>query len=170
MLLLLFAFVTPVRAQSSSTQRPPGPQSGTRTPSAQTKLKQYLVDLQNNPDDRELREKIIKLVQTMKPAPALPQEAQDELAKGNDLAKQASQQEALAHYERAALLAPWWPDAYYNLANLQEKLEKFDEASASLSPKEKVTNWKTPDAALNSAYSPHRARRMQQRFTTALRD
>jgi hypothetical protein len=35
-------------------------------------LKQYISDLQKNPDDFALREKIIKHVQTMKPAPEIP--------------------------------------------------------------------------------------------------
>jgi hypothetical protein len=134
--LLLVAVVISTRAQTSS-PRPLKPQIGARTPSPQTKLKQYLADLQNTPENTALREKIIKLVQTMKPAPALPQEAQDELAKGSDSVKQATQPEttrdALAHFERAALLAPWWPDAYSNLASIQEKLEKLDDARASLS-------------------------------------
>ncbi len=38
----------------------------------QQTLNQYISDLQKNPDDYALREKIIKHVQTMKPAPAIP--------------------------------------------------------------------------------------------------
>ncbi len=38
----------------------------------QETLNQYISDLQKNPDDYALREKIIKHVQTMKPAPAIP--------------------------------------------------------------------------------------------------
>jgi len=135
-LLIPLLFVVVASAQTASPQRPARTHAGVRTPSFQTKLKEYLADLQNNPDDSTLREKIIGFVQTMKPAPALPQEAQDEMAKGNDLVKQATQQEALrnalACFERAALVAPWWPDAYYNLASVQEKREKLDDARASL--------------------------------------
>lgn len=42
--------------------------------SPQQTLNQYVSDLQKNPDDNALREKIIKHVQTMKPAPAIPEE------------------------------------------------------------------------------------------------
>ena len=37
--------------------------------SPQATLKQYISDLQKNPNDNALREKIIKLVQIIKPAP-----------------------------------------------------------------------------------------------------
>jgi membrane protein implicated in regulation of membrane protease activity len=43
-----------------------------QTGSPQDTLNQYISDLQKNPTDYALREKIIKHVQTMKPAPAIP--------------------------------------------------------------------------------------------------
>ena len=39
-------------------------------------------ELQNNPDDQALREKIIKLALNMKPKPAIPDEAKDLMARG----------------------------------------------------------------------------------------
>ena len=39
-------------------------------------LTQYVSDLQKNPNDYALREKIIRHVQTMKPVPAVPEEAE----------------------------------------------------------------------------------------------
>ena len=42
----------------------------------QETLNQYISDLQNNPNDYALREKIIKHVQTMRPAPAIPLEVE----------------------------------------------------------------------------------------------
>jgi len=42
----------------------------------QETLNQYISDLQNNPNDYALREKIIKHVQTMMPAPAIPPEVE----------------------------------------------------------------------------------------------
>ncbi len=138
MLLSLFcADGLPTRAQTAKPATTARPQTGAITLSPQARLKQYVANLQKTPGDRALREKIIKLALTMKPAPALPQEAQDELAKGNGLATPAAGQQALldalAHFDRAALLAPWWPDAYSSLGSVQEKLERFDDARASLS-------------------------------------
>lgn len=40
----------------------------------QETLNQYISELQKNPNDNALREKIIRHVQTMKPAPAIPEE------------------------------------------------------------------------------------------------
>jgi tetratricopeptide (TPR) repeat protein len=137
MLLSLFcAIAVPARAQTAKPATPARPQASATTLSPQARLKQYVASLQKTPGNQALREKIIKLALTMKPAPALPQEAQDELAKGNELAKQATGQQALidalAHFERAALLAPWWPDAYSSLGSMQEKLERIDDARTSL--------------------------------------
>ena len=137
LILLSFAIVIPAQAQSSTSQHPSRPQAGTRTLSPQAKLNQYLADLQNAPDDTALRERIINLVLTMKPAPAIPQGAQDELSNGQSgLAKTGPwrdvYRDALAHFQQAALLAPWWPDAYYGLAGVQEKLDKLDDARTSL--------------------------------------
>ena len=56
--MLLFVFISAVQAQ------PP-----------QHTLNQYIADLQKNPGDYALREKIIRHVQTMKPAPPIPAEA-----------------------------------------------------------------------------------------------
>lgn len=55
--VLIFALMSTVQAQ---------------TP--QETLNQYVSDLQKNPNDNALREKIIRHVQTMKPAPAIPEE------------------------------------------------------------------------------------------------
>lgn len=39
---------------------------------------------------------------------------------------------AIKEFERAASLAPDWPDAYYNLGRVQEKAEKYRDAITSL--------------------------------------
>ena len=49
--------------------------SNARAQSPQQTLDQYVSDLQKNPNDNALREKIIKHVQTMRPSPAIPEEA-----------------------------------------------------------------------------------------------
>ena len=50
----------------------------------QQTLNQYVSDLQKTPNDYALREKIIKHVQTMRPAPAVPEEATAPLCHGQD--------------------------------------------------------------------------------------
>ena len=136
LLSLFFVVVVSAQTQPAGAPRSPRPQVRPRTPTPAAMLKQYLADLQAMPDDRALREKAIAFVQSMKTPPAVPQAAQDELAKGTEAVKQTDQkafQEAATHFNQAALLAPWLPEAYFNLGLVDEKLEKFEDARAALS-------------------------------------
>jgi tetratricopeptide (TPR) repeat protein len=107
-----------------------------QTKSPQDTLKQYISDLQKNPNDDALREKIIKHVQTMKSKPSIPEEARRHFVKGMTFqkeAKSASDYElAIKAYEEALLSAPWWPEAYNNLALSQEAAGRFDDGIRSL--------------------------------------
>ena len=102
----------------------------------QTTLNQYISDLQKNPSDNALREKIIKHVQAMKPAPAIPEEAERYMARGAAAVKGAKTekdfQDAAAEFEKASLAAPWLAAAYYNLGITQDKAGKYREAIQSL--------------------------------------
>ena len=49
--------------------------SQAQAPTPQEALTQYVAALQRNPNDMALREKIIRYVQTMTPAPAIPDRA-----------------------------------------------------------------------------------------------
>jgi len=60
----------------------------------QQTLTQYISDLQKNPNDYALREKIINHVQTMRPVPKTSEQA--------------------AIHERALLVAPWLATFYFN--------------------------------------------------------
>jgi tetratricopeptide (TPR) repeat protein len=99
-------------------------------------LKQLIADLQKNPDDYALREKIIKHVQTMEPRPQVPQEAKRPFIKGVTFQKEATSvsdyELAIGAYKEALLMAPWWPEALYNMALAQEGASKFDDAMQSL--------------------------------------
>ena len=102
----------------------------------QQTLNQYVADLQKNPNDYALREKIIRHVQTMKPAPAIPEEAERRMARGAAAVKGAKNdkdfQDAAAEFEKASLAAPWLPAGYYNLGITQDKAGKYNEAIQSL--------------------------------------
>lgn len=96
----------------------------TQTSPEQT-LKQYLSELQKNTNDYALRENIIRHVQTMKPAPAMPEETRKYMVRGRAAfasAKQVSDfQESVEEFNKAALIAPWVSEVYYNLGIAQEK-------------------------------------------------
>lgn len=99
-------------------------------------LDQYVTELQKNPNDYALREKIIRHVQTMKPSPAIPAEAKRPFVKGITFQKEATSPSdfelAIKYYKEALLLAPWWSDAIYNLALAQESAGKYNEAMQNL--------------------------------------
>jgi tetratricopeptide (TPR) repeat protein len=104
--------------------------------SPQQTLNQYISDLQKNPNDYALREKIIRHVQTMKPAPAVPREAERFMNRGAAAAKSAKDandfKDAVAEFEKATLSAPWMANAYYNLGVAQDKAGMYSSAIRSL--------------------------------------
>jgi tetratricopeptide (TPR) repeat protein len=99
---------------------------------AQEQLNQYLLELQKNPNDTALREKIIRHVQGMKPAPAVPEDAERYMARGKAAFESAKTDEdyssAIAEFKKAVDSAPWLAIGYYNLGLVQEKAGRLDDA------------------------------------------
>lgn len=107
-----------------------------RSGDSQEILNQYIADLQKTPNDTVLREKIIKRVQMMKRAPAVPEEARRHFIEGNALLKAARDQKgyelAVDAYRQCLLMAPWWAEANYKHAIALERANQFDEAMNAL--------------------------------------
>lgn len=105
---------------------------------AQTRaeLDQLVQQLQTTPSDSALRERIIATAQGVKPAPIVPEPARQKFVEGMTLSKvatdQAAQALAIQRFTDATNIAPWWGDAYYNLAILQELTGALDQAQSSL--------------------------------------
>ena len=103
--------------------------------SPQQTLNQYVSDLQKNPNDYALREKIIRHVQTMKPAPVVPLEAEKFEGRAEFAIKNAKTEtdflDAAKEYEKALLIAPWVPAYYFNQGIAFEKAGKPSEAKRS---------------------------------------
>ena len=99
-------------------------------------LNQYISELQKNQNDAVLREKIIKHVQTMKPAPATPEEAKRHLVRGKAAFKGAKEAkdyaDAADEFKKALLYAPWLVEGYYNLGIIQDKAGLYADAMQSL--------------------------------------
>jgi tetratricopeptide (TPR) repeat protein len=99
-------------------------------------LNQLVQQLQSRPDDNGLREQIIKLASTINPPPAISEDARRSFIEGSTIAKAATdasgQAIAIASFKEALGIAPWWGDAYYNLAAAQELAGQLDNAEASL--------------------------------------
>jgi hypothetical protein len=117
--VLIFVFMTNVQAQSP-----------------QEILNQYIADLQKNPNNYALREKIIKFVQEMKPAPAIPEEARRHYVMALTLFKGARKiedyGESIEEFKSALLVAPWWAEANRDLGMALEAAKRYDEAINAL--------------------------------------
>jgi len=109
-------------------------QSQPNTP--QEILNQYISDLQKNPNDSALREKIIKFVQEMKPAPVIPGEAEKSADRAEYVVKSAKTEadfaDAAKEYEKALLIAPWVSAYYFNLSLVYEAAGQPLKAAHSL--------------------------------------
>ncbi|MGE5196930.1 MAG: hypothetical protein ACM3IL_00265 [Deltaproteobacteria bacterium] len=111
-------------------------QAGKKSSDLQETLQRYIEDLKRNPADNALREKIIKLVPSMKPTPIVPENAQRNMVRGTAFAQKATEitgyKKAIAEFEAAANSAPWLALAYYNLGVVQEKAALYSEAIQNL--------------------------------------
>jgi len=119
--ILLFVFISAVQAQSP-----------------QQALTQYISDLQKSPNDTALREKIIRHVQTMRPAPAIPTEvekfegrAEFAFKNAKSTKSEADFLDAAKEYEKALLIAPWVSAYYFNQGVAFEMAGKLKEAKQS---------------------------------------
>ncbi len=99
-------------------------------------LKQYVADLKKNPDNIELREKVIKYAQGLKQKPPVPEEYERQLVRGGAFFKKATDkagfQRAVDEYKAAVAAAPWLAEGYEHLAESQEKAELYPEAIQNL--------------------------------------
>jgi hypothetical protein len=122
MLLPLFcAIAIPARAQAANPQQT---------------FNQYVADLQSNPNDIPLREKIIALALTMPTPPEVPVDAKRHMSRGVAAVEDAKTpddfKDACNEFQQATMLAPWMANGYRNLAIAQDKAGLYDESLASL--------------------------------------
>lgn len=114
----------------------PGIVLASKKTAAREILKEYISDLKKNPADKALREKIIKLALTMRPAPALPEEAERRVVRGTTFFSKATDnagyKKAITEFELASNAAPWLAVAYYNLGVAQEKAGLYADAIQNL--------------------------------------
>lgn len=107
-----------------------------QTGNAQDMLNQYVTNLQSNPSDTALREKIIALTLTMNPPPEVSAEARRHLSRGVAAVEDAKSaddfKDACNEFQQATTLAPWLANGYRNLAIAQDKAGMYDEALTSL--------------------------------------
>jgi tetratricopeptide (TPR) repeat protein len=120
-LLIFLILVFPTMAQAKPDQKA---------------FEQMVSSFRQYPGDDGLREKIIRAALQIKPKPAIPKEARNFMIRGQAAAEMAKTTEdftvAAGEFQKAVNVAPWFADAYYNLAMVQERAEQFGQAAKSL--------------------------------------
>ncbi len=100
--------------------------------SVREQLSQMVEQLQKTPTDNALREKLIKLAQGVKPAPAIPDKAIEYEGRAQFAFKSAKSEtdfiSAAREYENAITAAPWVPGYYSDLCTIYEKAGRFEVA------------------------------------------
>jgi tetratricopeptide (TPR) repeat protein len=103
---------------------------------ARKQLATYLEDFKNNPEDATLRDHIIELAVTLKPAPAVPLPARADFSKAMAQMKAAASADdfkaAAKAFEQVAAQAPWYAEAYFNAASAYTKAVDYDSAKRNL--------------------------------------
>ena len=116
--LIIFIFTFLVLATTAHAQSP------------REQLNQMVQQLQKNPNDNALREKIIKLGAQLRPA--VPEEAEKYEGRAKFAFKNAKSTDdyadAAKEYEKAVQAAPWIPGYYSDLCTIYEKAGQYVEA------------------------------------------
>ena len=104
--------------------------------SSDQQLQQIVKQLQATPDNNVLREKIAKAAAAMHPPPPVPEAARRYLIQATTIQKHAAAPAdyalAIEDYQKALLVAPWWSDAYFDLATALELAQRYPEAIENL--------------------------------------
>src|SRR5208283_1264918 len=110
----------------------PAPVAQGQSQNPRKQLAEYVADLQKNPSEDALREKVIKLALTLEPKPKVHLEADGLAGRAKYAIEHATSKadfvSAAEAFAKASLLAPWVPEYYFNQAIPLEKAERYDDA------------------------------------------
>jgi tetratricopeptide (TPR) repeat protein len=122
--LIIFVFTFLTLAASAYAQSP------------REELQHMVEQLQETPNDSALRKQVIQLAATLKPTPAIPEEAREPFVMGATVLKKAGDpagvSKAVDLFTQALNVAPWFADAYYNRAIARETAGQFEPAMDDL--------------------------------------
>jgi tetratricopeptide (TPR) repeat protein len=131
---LLLAIFCPLISPQAQTVKPVSLQAA--SVAARKRFAVYLASFHDHPEDAELRDKIVELAKTLKPAPVVPQAVRADFAKAtvqfHSAATTSDFQAAAKLFEQVALQAPWYADAYYNAASAYAKAGDYENAQRNL--------------------------------------
>lgn len=115
-------------------------QQAEQTGNLRQALTHYINALQSpeeySPKDQRLREKVISIVQKLKPPPAVPEEAERYMARGRAAVKAATSTKdfvkAAKEFIKALRIAPWLAEGYYNLGIVEDKAGHYEHTIQNL--------------------------------------
>jgi tetratricopeptide (TPR) repeat protein len=115
-------------------------QESTNAPSSRDQFSQYMTEWQNgwpdNATNLELAAKIIQIVATLNPKPAIPEEARHHFVKAQVFMQNAQQlsdyAQVISEYDEVGRLVPWLPNYWYNRATAREAQGQFTAAKKCL--------------------------------------
>jgi len=132
--LLTCAIGVPSPAQTA--KRSAGTRQAPADATARQQLATYLTEFQKHPEDVTLRNEIVGLAKTLNPAPAIPDLARASFTQATAQLGVASSADgfkvAAKLFEQAALLAPWYADAYFSAASAYAKAGDFNGARGNI--------------------------------------
>ena len=135
LMLLPLSLAVPAQTPSFKPATTAHPQSAADA-AARKQLAAYLTEYRNDPTNADLRDKIIELAKTLKPAPEVAPAVRTEFAKAMAQLKAAGNpgddKAAAAAFEQVAAQAPWWADAYLNAASAYAKAGELSNAKLNL--------------------------------------
>jgi ankyrin repeat protein len=118
LIMLLFAIVSPARAQTNNSD-----------------FQQTVAAYQQSPS-HDAAEKVIRLASAMDQLPPISEEARKHFVRGAALFKDAKSpgdyKQVVDEFKQATHLAPWWPETRYNLALALEAEGNYDKAIANV--------------------------------------
>jgi tetratricopeptide (TPR) repeat protein len=120
-----------------------------QTPNAD--FQQAVAAYQQSPSEATARS-VIRLAAAMDPLPPIPEEARRHFVRGTALFKDAKSpddyKQVVDEFTQATHLAPWWPEARYNLALAQEAAGDY---ASAISNMKLYLLFKLPDADARAA-------------------
>ena len=169
---LLFSAILSAQAQTPKPAAAPHPASADLA--ARKQLAAYLADFKTHPEDAELRDKIIDLAKTLKPAPAVPQLVRTGFLRASTQLKMAATADdfkaSAKLFEQVALEAPWYADAYFSAASAYLKAADFDGARRNLTLCLKAARTESDTAKAANLQQELDRQQNSQRFQQALQE
>jgi hypothetical protein len=126
--------------------------ASTQAQTTNADFQQAVTAYQQSPNDLNTAEKVIRMAAAMDQLPPIPEEARRHFVRGTALFKDAKSpddfKQVTVEFQQAVRLAPWWPDARYNIALALEAAGDYASAIANI---KLYLLFKLPDADARAA-------------------